>query len=262
MTEPASSRPPSTLPTLKPDLIPVELRGRRQWVAWSYEQRRRSWTKVPIQPRGAEPRAASTTNPLTWGAFQEALDYASTHGLDGVGYVFSPDDDLVGADLDGCRLHDGTLVPAAARIIERLDTYAEISPSKRGVKLILRGALPGTGRRKHVPHLGFKEVEVYDQGRFFALTGWVVDEPRPIAERQGALDELLDELFAEPEDEDREERRDAVQMSDDEILERARAAANGTKFEALWRGEWETLGYPSESEADAALLAMLAIPAR
>ena len=45
-------------------------------------------------------------------------------------------------------------------------------------------------------------------------------------------------------------------MSDDEIIQRARTATNGGKFEALWGGDIS--GYPSQSEADAALCQMLA----
>jgi hypothetical protein len=47
--------------------------------------------------------------------------------------------------------------------------------------------------------------------------------------------------------------------TDDELLTQAMAAANGDKFRRLWLGEWDDLGeYPSQSEADAAFLEMLA----
>jgi len=45
-------------------------------------------------------------------------------------------------------------------------------------------------------------------------------------------------------------------LDDSEVLERAKAAANGEKFRRLWRGS--TAGYPSQSEADMALCALLA----
>ena len=45
-------------------------------------------------------------------------------------------------------------------------------------------------------------------------------------------------------------------LADTALLERARAASNGAKFERLWRGD--TSGYESHSEADMALSCLLA----
>ena len=47
-------------------------------------------------------------------------------------------------------------------------------------------------------------------------------------------------------------------IKDEDILVVAKGAVNGTKFSALMDGNWRELGYPSQSEADAALLALLA----
>ena len=46
------------------------------------------------------------------------------------------------------------------------------------------------------------------------------------------------------------------ELTDDEVIELARGAKNVAKFEALWAGD--TTGYPSHSEADQALVSMLA----
>lgn len=48
-----------------------------------------------------------------------------------------------------------------------------------------------------------------------------------------------------------------MQIADDvELIERAMHTRNGAKFSRLWQGDWS--GYPSQSEADAVLCAMLA----
>ena len=47
-------------------------------------------------------------------------------------------------------------------------------------------------------------------------------------------------------------------LADAEILTAAKNAKNGDKFRKLWAGQWQTLGYPSQSEADEALVGMLA----
>jgi primase-polymerase (primpol)-like protein len=46
------------------------------------------------------------------------------------------------------------------------------------------------------------------------------------------------------------------ELTDDEVIELARGAKNAAKFEALWAGE--TSGYASPSEADQALISLLA----
>ena len=43
---------------------------------------------------------ASTTDPATWGAFEEALARAEKDNLPGIGFVFTEDDDLTGVDFD------------------------------------------------------------------------------------------------------------------------------------------------------------------
>ena len=49
----------------------------------------------------------------------------------------------------------------------------------------------------------------------------------------------------------------AGSLSDDEVLVKAREAGNGAKFERLYSGDWSG-DYPSQSEADLALLNHLA----
>ena len=46
------------------------------------------------------------------------------------------------------------------------------------------------------------------------------------------------------------------ELTDEEVIELARSAKNAAKFEALWEGD--TSGYASHSEADQALISLLA----
>ncbi len=65
----------------------------------------------------------------------------------------------------------------AQEIINKLDSYSEISPSGTGVKIFVRGKSPfDTGKNKKFPQYGGegkKEagIEIYDHGRFFCITG-------------------------------------------------------------------------------------------
>jgi primase-polymerase (primpol)-like protein len=174
---------------------------------------------------------------------------------DGIGFVFTADDPFVGVDLDDCRDPDTKEIEAwADEIVAELSSYTEVSPSGTGFKVFLRGRLPGGGNRKD-------KVELYDRGRYFAVTGHqeagtVESSPQ---ERQVELNELHARLFDKPDSGTQipsPASSGAADLSDDEIIRRAKGAANGAKFDALWAGDISA--YPSQSEADLALLSLLA----
>jgi len=119
------------------ETIPDELKLRDQWVAWRYEQRNGRPTKVPY--RTDTLTSASTSDPTTWGGYDSALNALDSKDVDGIGFVFTADDPFVGVDLDNCLDTQQQLKPWARTIVEGLDSYAEISPSGTGVKLILGG---------------------------------------------------------------------------------------------------------------------------
>jgi hypothetical protein len=178
-------------------MIPAQLRNLDQWVLWRYEQRGGSLTKVPY---GINGRMASSMNHQTWSAYEDAA--SSEFECDGLGFVFSAGDPFVGIDLDGCI--DPTtkkVVPWARAIIKRFNTYCEYSPSGTGVKLFVVGELKdGKGRKKDLSEAKVNEknpgIEVYDRGRYFAMTGeqlpTMPDEPQ---ELQAELDAFMAELF-------------------------------------------------------------------
>ncbi|TKX52792.1 hypothetical protein EXE42_15400, partial [Halorubrum sp. SP3] len=85
------STPPSA------DALPAALVDRDQWVCWRTQERDGKPTKVPIIPGTTQ--FASTTSPETWTAFSEAREAATTTPVDGVGFVFTAEDPLVGIDL-------------------------------------------------------------------------------------------------------------------------------------------------------------------
>jgi putative DNA primase/helicase len=227
--------------------IPAELRERRQWVVWRHENRHGKQTKVPYKANAPRERA-STTDVSTWSPFERAAAVVASGRGDGPGFVFADSDPFAGVDLDGCRSKTGELNAEAAAIVEALDSYTEASPSGRGVHVIVRGRLDG-GRCRRGP------VEIYDRGRYFAMTGerlpGVPHTPMP---RQRQLDELRARLFPPPRPRVHDFR--PLDVTDEELIRRACQARNGAVFERLWRGDID--GYPSRSEADMALCGLLA----
>ncbi|MDS0301272.1 hypothetical protein NDI76_21295 [Halogeometricum sp. S1BR25-6] len=249
----------------EPEAIPETLRERDQWVCWREEERDGKPTKIPVTPGAGG--FASATESETWASFEAALDYSETEHADGIGFVFTDDDSIVGIDLDDCRDPETDDVDdAALDIIERFDSYTEVSPSGTGYHVLITGALPeGRNRRG--------SVELYDTARFFTVTGDHVEwTPTRVARRQDALTAIHREYVQDTERDtaSESEQRDGtdarspttdaadvdVDLEDEDLLEKARNASNGEKFERLWNGN--TVGYDSQSEADMALCCLLA----
>jgi hypothetical protein len=192
MTKAELLKAPATPPTLevRPDGIPAELRELPQWVAWKWVRKDERWTKLLIDPDTG--RNAKVNSAATWGTFKEALSHhhAYRQRTAGVGFVFSAGDPYCGIDLDEARdIDTGQLEPWARELLDWLASYAEISPTGTGAKVIIRGVLAGKGRK--TPYRT-GDVEVYDRGRFFAITGQPLEGgPLAVAERQEALNRVL-----------------------------------------------------------------------
>ncbi|WP_256301993.1 phage NrS-1 polymerase family protein [Haloarchaeobius salinus] len=238
--------------TVDADAIPPSLREYPQWVCWRAKERDGKMTKIPIDPQTGS--FASVSDPETWAIYEVAL--GASESEDGLGYVFTEDDPFVGVDLDDCR-EDGELTGWAEDIVERLDSYTEVSPSGTGVHVLIEGMIPSTKSRSG-------SVECYDSARFFTMTGDHVDgTPTRIEERQDTFAPVYDQyVYGDDESttEERAQKRDAgstpTSISDAELIEKATSAKNGEKFERLWNGS--TAGYESQSEADMALCCLLA----
>ena len=231
----------------------LNIRDLRQWVCWRPEVRDGKPTKIPYSPLTGE--KASSTNPETWAYYPEALEAYKERGYGGIGFVFTPEDDLCGVDLDGClNPETGEIEGWAQEIIEDLDSYTEISPSGTGVHILVRGELPHGRNRKG-------KFEAYDAGRYFTITGRHLEgAPTTIEIRKEQLRSVTRRVLGEPESENGHKTNGSLAadngLTDDEIVAKALSASNGERFARLWSGD--TSDYGSHSEADLALCGMLA----
>ncbi len=209
------------------DKIPAMLRELPQWVLWRLEERKDGDkpTKVPYQTNGAK---AAANKPETWAPFDAVRESFANGGYTGIGFEFSKDDPFCGIDLDGCRdPQTGAIAEWAREILLSLATYSEVSPSGTGVKLFIRAKLPfANGKKKELKDVEricdkATAIELYDFGRYFAVTGLRVkglsQEPEC---RQSELDELIGKYFPN------EPASSGVPLpdfrSDDAVFERAR----------------------------------------
>jgi len=237
--------------------IPAELRALPQWVAAGSD-------KIPINPRTGQ--RADPANPATGGTFAEAIQAGMRH----IGFILGKSDPYTIVDLDdpyernikGVKTTISATDPdyqeaveRAARhtkIYESFDTYAELSQSGHGAHLVMRGNIPCGVRRD--------KVEIYSCDRYMIFTGNVL-KAAPVSDCQ----ELLNGMFAQMgklTDEAGELIEEEPTLGDHQIWEMAGRASNGEKFTRLCDGDWNEMGYPSQSEADYALISMLAFYSR
>lgn len=228
--------------------VPTELLVRNQWVGWksTLKPGAAKPTKVPKNPHSGG--NAESNNPETWGAVWDAASAAEARGFDGVGFMFSENDEFAGVDLDQST-KNGVVAPWAMDIIAALDSYTEFSPSGTGVHIIVRGRVPKGLKRGN--------IEIYSDGRYFTVTGnRVPGTPEDIRDAQHELLSLYDSLATKKKPTAPPPSPVAISLDDGHLLELARQAENGAKFSRLFDGD--TTGHPSASEADLALCSMLA----
>ncbi|MGO8684179.1 MAG: hypothetical protein ACLQUT_06325, partial [Thermoleophilia bacterium] len=237
--------------------IPKELTARAQWVCWRREQDGDSKpTKVPY--RAADPgRKASSTDPSSWSTYEQALAVVEQERADGVGFVFTAADDIIGIDLDHCRdLETGVILPAAQKIIDAFYTDADVSQSGSGVHIYLRGKMPAEA--KHKKQLDGFEVEVYEADRYFCVTGQQLGEVAEVHDCQDALNTLCAQLWPTQAPGEQPPRAlPAVRLDDGELVAKMLAAKNGPAIAALYQGDVSAYD-DDDSAADAAFLCHLA----
>jgi len=136
--------------------IPQELKDRKQWVTW--------WPTVDKSGKPGKGFSDKNNKPSTWRTFDQVKDWQN------IAFVIGDRGEFVGVDLDDCIV-DGQYTEQAMEIIKAFSgvSYAEISPSETGVKLLVRGQKPDWA----VCQAG-TWLECYDNRRFWCLTGQVI----------------------------------------------------------------------------------------
>ena len=129
------------------------------------------------------------------------------------------------------------------------NTYMEVSQSGTGIHAIFKGKIPGKRRRKG-------NYEMYQTGRFFALTGNnIIPDPTIKSMSDDEMKTLYEFLFGKDNIVQLHSESDnitPVDLSVAEIIKRAEnSAKTGTRFTMFMKGGWEQF-YSSHSEADMA----------
>jgi hypothetical protein len=276
--------------------IPEALKVYPQWILFQLlempdKQGELKLNKIPINPK-VNPKDkdfayGSSTDGTTWDTLAHCLTVLPT-ALDrwdrkpptrykgkpatykgtGLGFVFTTDDPYMLVDLDHSVDTDtGTIAPWAQTILDTLHSYTQRSVSGTGLHVLVQAQMPTTDMQHG-------DVQMWDHARFVAMTGWHVPgtlstiEPRqsqltmvhaahilmPKAAAQAKKAPVRPTLPQSP------HTSAPPRLSEQDILTIASRAKNSAKFNALWGGDIS--GYATGSEADEALLSLLAFYTR
>lgn len=159
--------------------IPQALKDIPRWVTWraeaaSADEKPR---KIPYDPKLPQTRASST-DPDSWGTYEQAETAYHDGDRTGIGFVLN-NDGIVGVDIDNCIVN-GEIHDEAIQILQWLGaTYVERSPSGNGLRSFgYAPPLERGAKGKLSEHL---DVEVYSTGRYLTLTGDVVNDGELVA---------------------------------------------------------------------------------
>lgn len=233
--------------------VPSELKQIPQWVLWRYVPKpdKPKPDKPPYQVNG---KLAKVNDPSTWNSFDNVMQTYSKGAYDGAGVVLTQGLGIVGIDLDNCRCPALNVVePWAQDILKEVNSYAELSPSKKGFRIFAKGDIPIDGNKSG-------PVEMYKNGRFLTLTGaHLAGKPKTIEHQQAAIDKIFNQYFgdktAKKEKPVPEEKPPQTDLDTKTVLSKMFASKHGADIRALFDGKH---GYSSQSEADMALCGHLA----
>lgn len=230
----------------------------KRWVNWKFETVGGKMTKIPYFSKS---KKASSTDSKTWKTFDTAevdIDNGSNK-FDGLGIVFTPEQNLLGIDIDHCLIEKLIVHEQKEQIekfIKEANTYTEISPSKTGLHLFLEisGKLSLTSNKK-------SPFEVYTSGRYFTFTGEIYNKPVPVRRvtPEKALELLA--IIGYPWNTTAEiapiKSPIVSALNANQILRKMFASKNGKKLEALYNGDISAYK-GDDSNADLSFVSTLA----
>lgn len=233
--------------------IPLELRELRQWGLYrkTWNEEKQKYSKEPVNPHTGH--LGKSNDESTWSDIQTALSAINRFNADGLAFYFKPpyigiDLDDIGDDLN--RYLQGDIESNIVHVfMNSTKTYSEISMSGKGIHIIGKAKIPGDRRRKG-------NVEMYTEGRFFAITGNFFGSNNEISEIPETQMSFLYKRYLDSGNIiqgnfKKSEWIEGNALTVDEIIQTALNSKNGQRFKLFMDGGWEKL-YTSQSEADLA----------
>lgn len=251
--------------------IPDNLKKEKRWCLYKIIQRDGKNTKLPLMP-SAKP--AKSNDKTTWHSYEDCIAALNRNIGDGLGFFLG--DGYIGIDID--KVSDDIMAYSldydassmTADFLRGISTYAELSPSKTGLHFIGKGKVPGE-RKRH------KNLEIYDEGRFFTVTGNVIKDKnrsriKPIEQELLPLyQKYMPTVGNQSEDKEKRNEKEKKSIKENPFVQRYRKSSNdvlellfekgyfsytGEDLRRIYYGNYESY-FNSRSEADFFMLKRL-----
>lgn len=217
--------------------IPNLLKNRRQWIVAKKD-------KTPVSPKTKHP--ISVKEPKHWMSYEEAGEAVANDSELQLGFAFAPNDKstIVGLDIDlpkefSSPEEQTNVVAAVQELVESFGTYAESSPSGRGIHAFVqvKGRVEVGSKTKVVlpgTHTEIK-IELYSHSRYFTVTGNKLEvanqQVMPITQAFKDFIQVFKKEEAPEADKKKPQKKVlSPPMEDDEVLAHLRTDQNLTKF--------------------------------
>lgn len=207
-------------------------------------------------------------DPTTWNSFDACVAAYAKGGYNGLGFIFTEDDPYCGIDFDHVIDDNGRIENWATMLLERLNSYTEVSQSGTGLHVLVKAYSVKLNRRVMITGQG---LEVYHSNRYFAITGnRLMEYPATIEPRDDVLQWLADTYMLQPKSVAATQKstrcsvasntQDAIPVKltgdDHRAIERA-TRKYGDRFTQLMEGDLDAFGN-DVSRADLSLCGMMA----
>ena len=170
--------------------VPSLLKEIPRWLPWKYtpDPNRAKPRKIPHQISG---KWADTMRPEQWGTYDVAVQAHAMGGYSGLGFLLQAP--VVGLDYDNCVV-DGQLTAFGLQKVQEANSYTEISPSGRGIRIFVLSTWRPVAEQPQ--GLNRDGVELYFGKRFLTVTGrHIAGTPTTLQDRTAYVKGLYELLI-------------------------------------------------------------------
>jgi primase-polymerase (primpol)-like protein len=147
------------------EILP-SLKNQNHWICWSFDKDPDSNSKIPLNiqsflPKKGRFEPGDYDDRSNWLSYERAIYYLFEYdAVDGVGFVFISTD-FSWIDIDDCIHKEYQYIDEEIKyVLDQVESYAELSPSKTGIHVFSRGNAPNYGWSSDYYDL---DISVFDE---------------------------------------------------------------------------------------------------